>query len=586
MTPDETLDPLLQAHLDGALDEAGEAELLRALSADPAASARLEEYVWLHHHFREAFSDRPAEAHGLADRVVRRIQRRQAERVRDKAVGTITARARRDRLLVRALFVLAAAALLAALGPLLLSSRKDGARPAGSSASPPEDVDRTREELALAEAERKRIEKRLAGTERGRRELSEPPPRAPEGPDPSLEEERQGELARLDESRRAIEAEMREAAERERRAREEAARPSPPRPTVAEIASLERAEGRVYLVSGAEEARARAGLRLVAGQGLRTEGPGSAAVVKYPDGTRLELGSDAALREVAVRAGGAKAVLLERGSLAALVARQPAGRPMVLATPHAEATILGTRVILSVAGDSTRLEVKEGRVRLRRPGDGAAVDVTSARCCVASAKGELRPRPLYLSARVSPAPENVDLTSEGTADWAHWGLETVRSFTRKHNVPPQIGGFLKVGTGSLHRYTNSPTSYSWADGSPFPKAAESSTGIYITGLGDGFQLAVPADPVPRTLRLYVGVWRSQGRFEAILNEPGVPPFVDESFGHPSSEGNAVCAIDYQAPSPGRTLVVRFTMARNLAVSGPMGNVTLQAATLSVHRGGR
>jgi hypothetical protein len=305
-------------------------------------------------------------------------------------------------------------------------------------------------------------------------------------------------------------------------------------------------------------------------------------VVRFPDGTRLELGSDSALREITVREGGAKAAFLERGRLAARVARQPAGRPMLLVTPHAEARVLGTRLILSVEPEATRLEVKEGRVGLKRLSDGATVDVTSARACTASSRGDLTPKPLFLSARVSPAPETVDLAAEGPDDWVHWGLETFRSISRSRYVLPQIAA-VKVGTGSVHRYTNSPTSYSWAEGAPALSARETSTGIYITGLQQGFQVTVPADTTPRTLKVYVGVWRSLGRFEAFLNEPGVPPFVDESFGHPTSEANAVGTVDFQAAGPGRTLTVRFTMARNLAASGPMGNVTLQAAALTVER---
>jgi hypothetical protein len=585
MTPGEEIDPILQEYLDGTLDEVGEAGLAKILSADPAAAARADEFLWIHHHAREAFSDAPEDARPLAGRVVAAIQRRQSERVREKTLRNLSMRARQHRLRTWILCGFAAAALLVSIATLLL--RPAEVLPPSSPVVDQGPPDPVREELAGVQTERKKIEKRLAENERGRRELSGPSPLAPENRDPSSEEERCQELARLEESRRSIEADMKDVLERERRARDELARraetpPAPPRPTVAEIALLERAEGLVFLGTGPGRVRVRAGRRLIPSQELETEGPGGAAVVKFPDGTRLELGSDSALREITVHEGGAKAACLERGRLVARVAPQPAGRPMLLVTPHAEARILGTMLILSVEPESTRLEVKEGRVGLKRLSDGASVNVTSARVCTASARGELAPKPLFLSARVSPAPEEFDLTAEGPDDWVHWGLETFSSINRHRYAFPRIAG-VKVGNGSVHRYTNSPTAYSWKEGVPALSVRGTSTGIYITGLHEGFQVTVPADTTPRTLKVVVGVWRSVGRFEAILNEPGVPPFVDESFGHPTSESNAVGTVDYQAAGPGRTLTVRFTMARSLAVAGPLGNVTLQAAALTVER---
>ncbi len=591
MTPGEELDPLLQDHLDGALDGAGKDVLLRAVSGDPAAAGRLEEFLWIHHHLPGAIEDRPADAPALAGRVIGEIHRRQAERVRRKTLGTLAARSRRRRLRSWALYGMAAAGLLAALALALVRTPGDTPRavPAEAKAGapdvlPPAPPDPAREELAITRAEKKKIEERLARDERLRLELARPP----DDPEAPREEERRHELARLEENLRALRAEMEEVAERERKAREEIARhpqtpPVPLRPTVAEIAVVERVRGRVALETGAGRSLAPAGRRIVSGQGLEIEGAGGAATVRFPDGTSLDLEGDGASCGIFVRDGGAKAVSLARGFLAAQVTRQPAGRPMVLTTPHAETTVLGTRLTLSVTPDSTRLEVKSGKARLRRPGDATAVDLTSAQFCVASAEGRPAPRLLLLSGRVTPAPDAVDLTAEGTADWAHWGLEHYRSFNRKRNVIPQIGNYRKVGTGSIYRYANSPTAYRWTDGAPFPAVSDSSTGIYITGLDNGFQLTVPADPVPRTLKVYVGVWRSMGRFEAVLDEPGVPPFVDESFGHPTSESNAVGAFDFRARGPGRTLRVRFTMLRNLAASGPMGNVTLQAAALEIHR---
>ena len=75
--------------------------------------------------------------------------------------------------------------------------------------------------------------------------------------------------------------------------------------------------------------------------------------------------------EVVVLDEDPKILELRAGEIEADVAPQKA--PMVLRTPQAEAVVLGTKFTLS----ATRLEVTEGRVRLTRSADGAAVEVAA-----------------------------------------------------------------------------------------------------------------------------------------------------------------------------------------------------------------
>jgi ferric-dicitrate binding protein FerR (iron transport regulator) len=172
--------------------------------------------------------------------------------------------------------------------------------------------------------------------------------------------------------------------------------PPPPRPespgktTVAAVASLERAEGPVIVLDGtAERPGARAGTALGAGQGLRT-GPRAWAAVKYPDGTRLELGPETLVRELAERPG--KHVALAQGTLVADVARQPAGQPLVVGTPNGEAVVLGTRFALTAVAEYTRVDVREGKVRLSR--DRASIEVPAGSYATAGPGLPLASRPL------------------------------------------------------------------------------------------------------------------------------------------------------------------------------------------------
>jgi hypothetical protein len=125
-----------------------------------------------------------------------------------------------------------------------------------------------------------------------------------------------------------------------------------------------------------------AGEELHQGQGLETSGPGSKAVLMFPDRTRIELGSQAVLKNIEEGDQG-KRLVLDQGSLKARVSKQLAGRPLVFSTPHGEATVVGT-ILRLVVDKGTRLDVDEGKVRLKNKA-GNSVEVVEGRYAVAAA---------------------------------------------------------------------------------------------------------------------------------------------------------------------------------------------------------
>jgi ferric-dicitrate binding protein FerR (iron transport regulator) len=151
------------------------------------------------------------------------------------------------------------------------------------------------------------------------------------------------------------------------------------------VAVLESVRGDVRRTEGTHEEPVRAGTELSAGHGLRT-GTGSAQV-RFLEGTRVDLLADS-------RAGfpGPRGVHLVSGSLSAEVAPQTAGRAFVFRTPHAEATVLGTRLMLGASGDATRLEVSEGRVQLQGLADPRAITVPAGYHGLVEGKGAPRLR--------------------------------------------------------------------------------------------------------------------------------------------------------------------------------------------------
>src|SRR3954465_14041449 len=72
-----------------------------------------------------------------------------------------------------------------------------------------------------------------------------------------------------------------------------------------------------------------------------------------------------------------------------------------------------------------------------------------------------------LTGTVTTPPSSVNLTTEGTADWAHFGLSTANDINRKSTGGPQISALPLLGAGSAKaRFNDSSSTYSWTAGSP------------------------------------------------------------------------------------------------------------------------
>lgn len=167
------------------------------------------------------------------------------------------------------------------------------------------------------------------------------------------------------------------------------ASPTAAQPTSERI-TLELAQGRVFAVSAlGHKTPVKSGQALSPGDGLETVGRDSQAAVVFADATRIELGKNGKVDRIVdpaataeVRTGRGKNVAVALGSLVANVARQPDERPMIFTTPHAEVLVRGTVLTLAVAAGSTRVEVREGQVRVTRR-DGAWVDLTAGQYAIA-----------------------------------------------------------------------------------------------------------------------------------------------------------------------------------------------------------
>ena len=158
-------------------------------------------------------------------------------------------------------------------------------------------------------------------------------------------------------------------------------------------------------------------------------------------------------------------------------------------------------------------------------GGGGAESGGSAGSAPAEAGAPTSPTKPYLTAEIGEQPATVALTSEGSLDWAHWGLKSASDYNHKSAVTSQLLDFKPVGAKAPEPWVGGATSFSWTDGAP-TASASSADGIAWVGLHEGFQLVVPAVSEPRRLRLYIGVNAGTGRIHAELSDPSATTKVD------------------------------------------------------------
>jgi ferric-dicitrate binding protein FerR (iron transport regulator) len=151
----------------------------------------------------------------------------------------------------------------------------------------------------------------------------------------------------------------------------------------------------------------KTGQAMVSGQGLDVR-KGSAKVT-LADRTQVELRPDTRLDRI-VAAPDQMRLVLSRGLASSTVTKQQPGKTsVVFQTPHAEVTVLGTKLTIHIGKDTTQVDVQEGRVRCKRLPDGATTEIAAGRFAVAG-KGLLlssRPIPIVqvFQDGVAPTPD-------------------------------------------------------------------------------------------------------------------------------------------------------------------------------------
>lgn len=185
----------------------------------------------------------------------------------------------------------------------------------------------------------------------------------------------------------------------------------------------------------------------------------------------------------------------------------------------------------------------------------------------------------YLTASIDSAPIEIDLTTEGTLDWVHWGLPAPSDSNHKTGVTSQLLDFKPVGAKPPEAFPDGKTLFKWSDGAP-TEMGSTIDGIAWPGLHEGFELVVPAVAEPRLAKLYVGVFAGTGRIKASLSDPRATTKVDTPVVSPKQEWVLqVISLEYGGADMKNTaLDVTFSVEAMVAPSAAVSITALSIAT--------
>lgn len=153
-------------------------------------------------------------------------------------------------------------------------------------------------------------------------------------------------------------------------------------PTLARLTAV---SGEVVITYGDKVKQAKLNHRLISGMEIETRGRGSQAVIELRDQSMIRLPGEGRL--MIARRDGRQELRLFCGSFEANFQKQPAGKPLMIVTPQAQSEIVGTSIKIETTPVSTRLEVVEGHVRLKRLADGKSAEVRTRQAVVAADAG-------------------------------------------------------------------------------------------------------------------------------------------------------------------------------------------------------
>ncbi|HEU5234523.1 MAG TPA: IPT/TIG domain-containing protein [Terriglobales bacterium] len=170
-----------------------------------------------------------------------------------------------------------------------------------------------------------------------------------------------------------------------------------------------------------------------------------------------------------------------------------------------------------------------------------------------------------------PDYSQINLSDPEVLDWVHWGLSGASGVDRKSGAN-LISGLTVIGAEAPTQYASCADHFSWTNGNVNTNVVDACSGLFLQSVGDGFQITVPADTTPKTLKLYVATDHGSGRLQASLSDSSAVPYSDSSM-LTGGDAGGTYSIDFESASAGQTLTVVYTLT-------VAGDITIEAAELT------
>jgi hypothetical protein len=183
-----------------------------------------------------------------------------------------------------------------------------------------------------------------------------------------------------------------------------------------------------------------------------------------------------------------------------------------------------------------------------------------------------------LSAVVTTPAGTIDLTTEGTGDYAKWGYSGATTFDHKANVTQLISNYSNIGSGTYTQNTSAILAWSWEDGTPDTAVVASTTETTVQGVANGYSFTVPADTNSRTLNVYVAAKKAKGTLTATLSDGSATVYSDSSLNDTGTGTVQKYALTYNAASANQTLTITWTLLTDNGGSGSTSNYTVDTFT--------
>ena len=303
----------------------------------------------------------------------------------------------------------------------------------------------------------------------------------------------------------------------------------------------------VYIQRGTEFVPAAIGMTLQSADILHIGTNASATIAFGAEPTRMIVRHDTELKILPWAKG--KRFELRQGRIEGMVARQPKTRPMVWATSHAEATVVGTEFALETATNATRLEVVEGQVKLTSLDSGQTIQLTNSQYAIAAPGRELKTQPL-------PYGRGTILREY----WSNLEGNNVGELTLHTNYPDQPSGHDFVSRLA------SPTNWGRNSGARFRGYLyPSKTGVYTFWITakESAQLTLSSDEDPDHAELIASLHQSAApgdwdkypwqKSDPIRLQAGRKYYL-EVLHKADEQGGDHCSVAWQPPSGKREVI--------------------------------